>query len=315
MEITKRRSRWTKDDIRDKNGKPKRVTVTDNDIAILKLLAPTFDRAPWGYRFLRSNYIYKLLGREKYTILERLDLLSTKSNNYLGLPDQPRNNFRAIVYELGDAGSRELKAAGLDLPKRKDTSIDRFRHELLRCDIAASFEIATQEHAEIKILPWPAIKGDHTHGGIPISRTDTIFPDWHPFAIERQESPRYTFIVGFEADCMTMPLETNDTKRSSIQKKFLDYLRVLHNDTIKSHFGFNTKFFPFVTLDTDHMNAMMELLTKIIARERLNPVFARSFGFKVMPSFYATPAPATGHMITEPWSRAGFPPFSLLTGK
>ena len=65
---------------------------------------------------------------------------------------------------------------------------------------------------------------------------------------------------------------------------------------------------PFVTTTRVRMQSMMELL------QMLGPgALSKRFLFKHIPSFtsFEKPSPATGHMILEPWQRAGFAPFSF----
>ena len=86
------------------------------------------------------------------------------------------------------------------------------------------------------------------------------------------------------------------------------YLAVAEQGLHRSHFGFPNFFVPFITTSSARMRSMMELL------DRLTDGHGSKFLlFKTFPSFTAAerpPAPS-GHMLTEPWQRVGFPPFSL----
>lgn len=76
----------------------------------------------------------------------------------------------------------------------------------------------------------------------------------------------------------------------------------------RSHFGFPNFFIPFVTTSAARMRSMMELLDRLTDGSG-----SKILLFKTFPSFTAAerpPAP-TGHMLTEPWQRVGFPPLPL----
>jgi hypothetical protein len=121
-------------------------------------------------------------------------------------------------------------------------------------------------------------------------------------------SKSYAFVFGFEADCGTEPLDTADAERTSIRNKFIAYLSALNQGVPRQQFGAATFLIPFVTTTRARMHSMMELL------QRLGPgALGKRFLFKHIPSFtsFEKPAPATGHMLLDPWERAGFEPFSF----
>jgi hypothetical protein len=89
---------------------------------------------------------------------------------------------------------------------------------------------------------------------------------------------------------------------------FEDYLTIIERRTYQSHFGANTFMVAIVTTNETRMNSMMALLQRMTPGQS-----ARRFLFKHIPVFTSSrdPAPATGHMLTEPWKRVGFPDFHL----
>ena len=145
---------------------------------------------------------------------------------------------------------------------------------------------------------------------IPFARDgvrEVIESDWRPFVIERNFAAKsYIFVFGFEADCGTEPIDTADSERSAIRNKFTAYLTALEQDMPRRHFGATTFMIPFITTTEARMRSMLTLLEAL----RAGPL-ARRFLFKHIPSFtsFEKPARATGHMLTEPWHRAGFDPF------
>jgi hypothetical protein len=309
-----RNSRWDREPRLDGDGRPAVAHLSDADITIFKLLA--------RYRYLPSDYLAALTGRSLPALQARLELLSRRPNCYIGRPLQQRAtasaNCRRLVYELDDKGVEELR-------KRKFPHLQKkyrrnFAHELMASTVAASFQIGAAADPRIRIIGWhelldspqmPAATKQLPHPQIiPISRDgriEGIAADWRPFVIERSLlSKTYVFVAGFEADCGTEPIDTSDMERSAIRNKFAAYLSCLEQDVPRRHFGASTFMVPFVTTSAARMRSMIALLG------RLQPgPYAKRFLFKHVPAFgaFEKPAPATGHMLTEPWQRAGFDPF------
>jgi hypothetical protein len=80
-------------------------------------------------------------------------------------------------------------------------------------------------------------------------------------------------------------------------------------DLHRTHFGFPNLFVPFITTNRTRMASMMKLLGRLTDGRG-----SKMFLFKTFPtptSFEPSPTPG-GHMLTEPWDRAGFAPFSLI---
>lgn len=113
----RRRSRWDDSPKLDSNGNPIFIRAYPSDIELFKLLAPTANaRTPWGYPVLPSNYFAPLLDRGEENILVRIADLSIKPHQYLIRPEQPRNNYRPLIYALGSRGADELRNEGLNVP-------------------------------------------------------------------------------------------------------------------------------------------------------------------------------------------------------
>jgi hypothetical protein len=316
MDAPARNSRWSREPKRDKFGEPIVARLSEHDLAILKLLA--------RYRYLPSDYLAALADRSLPALQARLEILYRKPNTFINRPHQQRANADAnttrLIYELDDKGADELRNRGLTYSRKK--YLRNFAHELMACTIAASFEIGATGRSAVRILSWHQLidspqMPDATkqlanpqvltfeHDG----RVESLTSDWWPFVIERDlGSKSYAFVFGFEADCGTEPLDTANAERTSIRNKFLAYLSALNQDVPRRHFGATTFLIPFVTTTHVRMHSMMELL------QRLGPgALGKRFLFKHIPSFtsFEKPAPASGHMLVDPWQRAGFGPFSL----
>jgi hypothetical protein len=312
-----RNSRWSREPKRDAQGEPALARIGDGDIEIFRILA--------RYRYLPCDYVAALTGRSLPAMQARLELLCRKPNSFIDRPPQQRANAaansRRMVYALDEKGAAELRARGAPAPPSKFRR--HFAHELHACLIAASFEIATRFDPRIRIISWreliyssqmpEATKRLESPQAIPFARAgraETVVSDWPPFVIERNLASRsFVFVGGIEADCGTEPLESADADRAAIRNKFAAYLACLEQDVPRCHFGATTFVIPFVTTSEARMRSMIDLL------DRLRPgTFARRFLFKHVPSFTSaeSPKPATGHMLIEPWARAGYEPFSFV---
>lgn len=311
-----RNSRWDREPKLDRAGKPIVARLSEDDLVILKFLG--------RYRYLPSDYLASLTGRSLPALQARLEVLCRKPNSYINRPHQQRANAdantRRLIYELDDRGAEELRGRGLAYCRKK--YLRNFAHELMACMIAASLEIGARSSNGIRIIGWnelidspqmpaatkrlanPQVLSIERDG-----RTESLASDWRPFVIERNFSAKsFAFVFGFEADCGTEPIDSADDQRTSIRNKFAAYLDALDQDVPARHFGATTFLIPFVTTTRMRMFSMMDLL------QRLTPgPYAKRFLFKHVPSFtsFEKPAPPTGHILFDPWHRAGFEPFSL----
>jgi len=146
-----------------------KIIFTPADLQLCKLLAPTPARSPWSYQYLPTSYIGPLLERSQASAAQRVHALKRKPYYYFRLPEQPLNNYRDLIYQIGPAGLEELKKDGLVIPNAKHR---RMPHELLASLIAASFEYGARIHA----LPIDAIYNN---------RTD-MTPDWSILPLRRR---------------------------------------------------------------------------------------------------------------------------------
>ena len=316
-----RNSRWSRDPVVGRGGAAVVVRPTERDIEIFKLLV--------RFRYLPSDYIHAFIGGSEKALSHRLNLLSRKPNLYLARPHQQRQNadanYRRLIYELDERGSRVLRDRGLSFFAK---SYHRnFAHELMAAQITASMELGARANAGMRLITWSEIlarettptatRDSPTPATIRVSyvlrgetRSDEITADAPPFGLERTIDGRhsYLFFPGFEADCGTEPVDASDSDRSSILKKFAAYIAIAEQGIHRTHFGFPNFFIPFITTSTARLHSMMELLDRLTGRRG-----SKILLFKTFPSFTSParpPAPG-GHMLTAPWQRVGFPPLSL----
>lgn len=316
-----RNSRWSRDPVVGPNEKPVVAYPTERDIEVFKLLA--------RFKYLPSDYLHAFVGGSEEAFTRRLNLLSRKPNLYLARPHQQRQcadaNYRHLIYELDERGAQLLKERGLPfLPKSYHRN---FAHELMVSQIIASFELGARERQKIRLITWPEIlanprtpeslRQSATPAAIPVSfsahgeqHSIHVYADAQPFGIERMldGSRTYLFFPGIEADCATEPIEASGFERSSIAKKFAAYIAIAEQRIYHSHFGFPNFFVPLIAPTRVRLESMMALLQRMTGGRG-----SKMFLFKTFPLFSSAEKspPPTGHMLTEPWQRAGFEPLFL----
>jgi hypothetical protein len=319
----RRNSRWGDAPILDKAGTPKLAVITERDVD--RIFLPLA-----RYRYLPADYLQALGGGSLDYLVNRLALLARKPNGYVVRPQQQRANAsancRRQIYELSEKGVRLIHERGLMCERIRTPT--HFAHELMTCQLMASFELGCRE-TENRLITWSDILQSQnlpdatcrslkphqipvtvSNDGTPISTH--VIADGVPFGISRSINGQtaYFFCPGFEADCGTEPIDASDFQRSSLFKKFVLYLEVEAQAIYRSHFGFPNLYVPIVTTNATRLSSMMQLLQRIT-----KGAGSRNILFKTFPAFTAPgkpPAPS-GHMLTEDWLRVGFPNFNFLS--
>ncbi len=166
-----RNSRWSRNPVIGPAGAALAVRLTERDIEILKLLV--------RFRYLPGDNIHAFVGGSMSALTRRLNLLSRKPNLYLARPPQQRAtadaNYRHLIYELDERGSRLCKERGLSLlPKSYHRN---FPHELMVSQIVASMESGTRERQNIRLITWSEIlANDKTPEATPAVRQPAAIP-------------------------------------------------------------------------------------------------------------------------------------------
>ena len=316
-----RNSRWSRDPVIGRDGTAVAVYPTDRDVEIFKLLA--------RFRYLPADYVHAFVGGNEKALSHRLNLLSRKPNLYLARPEQQRQradaNYRPLIYEADEKAIRVLRDRGLAAAAKSQRR--NFMHELMITQITALIELGTRDNPAVRLIALneilangntpPALRDAAISSAVSVSyafrgqtRTEQVIADAQPFGLERTIDGKrsYLFFPGIEADCGTEPIDAGDPERSSIARKFCAYLAIAEQGLHRSHFGFPNLFVPFITTSDARMRTMMELLERLTEGRGSKIVL-----FKTFPSFTSaeTPPAPTGHMLTEPWQRVGFPPLRL----
>jgi hypothetical protein len=287
------RSRWSNDPLTDKNGEPRVARIQERDMEIFQLLAT--------YRYLPKNYICAFITGGNEGISERLELLTRLPNRFLNRPTEQRSsanaNYRFMIYELAPRGFQELKKRGVSAIRPPATP---FPHELMTCNIAASIALALKADPDLLYIPFDLRPIECRVDGTKRS----ILSDRHPFALGKEGSRK--FYYGFEADTGSEQMKVKDG--SSVGRKFLEYLQIIEDKVYKSVFNVRTFYIPFVFGTERRMKSAMKCLGELTDGGGSEYIL-----FKYIPVFYSfeKPAPATGHIVTEPWKRVGHPDFSM----
>lgn len=310
------------------------LVLQQSDIAIFLLLQE--------FPYLALPYIGELLGHEKKTYLQsgkpvvrypslrrRLGRLR-KDGGYLKCPAESWNaansRYRPAVYALTIKAKAVLKERGLYSQSFKLGT--EFAHDFGSCLIPASFRIGVLGQPKLRFIPAQEIID---HPACPASTREAAEPftipvsfmhkdklvetqkehDWSPWGIGFKldnGKQRRMFFFGHEFDRDSEPLTSGDIERSSMTRHLLSILSLLDGG-YKSHFGIPGGFVPVVTIGQQRMQSIMRLLLKLTDGKG-----SRHILFKHIDDFssYASFPPATGHMLTEPWERAGFEPFDIL---
>ena len=296
--------------------------MSPHDIAIFAVLA--------RYRYLPADYIHALVGGNFKHLIHRLNVLSREPNLFVDRPQQQRANananHRPLIYELDERGIRVLQERGFEYQRTRSPA--SFAHELMVCQIMASFELGARA-TDVRLITWHDIlrsqrlpettrrspKPFHIPVTVTVDgqRLDThVAADGHPFGVARSIDgrPAYYFCPGIEADCGTEPVDASDFARSSIYKKFVLYLAVEAQGIHRSHFGFPNFYVPVITTNETRARSMMDVLSRITGGTG-----SKIFLFKTFPAFtsFEKPRPPSGHMLTEDWQRVGHPPFNFLS--
>jgi hypothetical protein len=281
-------------------------------------------------RYLPADYLHALSGGSLDYLINRLALLARRPNSYVSRPQQQRANAsancRRQIYELSEKGIRVLHERGLTFQRARTPS--NFAHELMTCQLMASFELGVRESGN-RLITWADILQsknlpDATRRSlkpfhIPVTVTvdgvvlaTHVIADGLPFGIARTAGAEaaYFFCPGIEADCGTEPIDVSDFQRSSLFKKFLLYLAIDAQSIHRSHFGFPNLYVPIITNSAARLSSMMRLLERLT-----NGAGSRSILFKTFPAFTSAnkPPSPSGHMLTDDWQRVGHPPFNFLT--
>ena len=210
--------------------------ITPRDIEILRHVAE--------HRFIRSEWLVKLVGGSAQQVLRRLHLLY--HHGYLDRPRAQLDYFheggsRSLVYGLASRGAGRLRR-DLNMPfermdwttRNKNAGRLFLEHTLMVSDFMAALELDCRQHSDIRLiyahdLPKPAGRENRREPfrwtvDLPGKRRVGVVPD-KVFALEtthtdgRIERTHYFL----EADRGTMPIVRRDLRQSCLLRKLKAY--------------------------------------------------------------------------------------------
>jgi hypothetical protein len=297
-----KRSRWK----RCPTGKP--VILSRRDVEIFKLLN--------RYRYLRTSTIAAFLAKKDKTHVSRRLADLYHEQPYLSRYDTRRKLANADhqddVYEL-TALSRQVLGLNGTLARTTDTQVGNngeyryFQHALMICDILSSIELGCMQGG-IRYIGWEEIVAKA------MVKEYKVMAHWEgkeypvvPDGLFGLEYPDKSFrFFALEADRGTEPLVRTNLLQTSYKKKLLLYRSILLNQTYKKHWGVPNLYVATVTTSEQRMEHMKEVLLSITGG-RGNTVFL----FKTYKGTPFSAPPADGHMLSESWLRAGYPPLYI----
>jgi hypothetical protein len=244
------------------------VIFHDGDLEICKLLTPYVQaRYPWGYTYLPTRYFAPLLQRGADNMPNRLAAL--RGNDYVKLPDQPLNNCRDLIYQLGKAGYAEIRDLGYEFEIHPRT----LPHELGACLTAADIELGARKYdLPIDLITVP-----------PIAKR----PDW----------PVFTLC----GNAVFVEFDTGTESSEVIKGKYECYLTLLHSKALRK------PLFLFVTTKPNRVDTLIKALKETVDQHGFPYVYAAHFAFGHMNyDKYLNRIPdPSGCLVTHPLRRAG----------
>jgi hypothetical protein len=330
MDDRLRLNRFSYDPIIDKDGKALVARITPHDEKRFIAISP--------YDYLTADYWAGLTGGKEDAVTNRQNLLKRTPNRWVDiaapqLEDQFTYKSSFLAYTNSARAKKWLEDHCRALPSHGCTG--PFIHRLMAGWMRASFDIAVeQERVNATIIPFHEIiksdntpeatrnertddRHDHRHQ-IPVTfdgKTRRITPDAFPFAV-RDSQGKHSLIF-LEADCDSESIDTPN----GLDLKLKQYLEAFRrrdgeHDTrpiFRQRYGFRQAYVVFGTPGRIHLENVMAHLVELT---KDTPKLREHFLFTEHPSLKSKNRPsATGHMLTNPYRRAGLPDFSLLTGE
>lgn len=246
----------------------------------------------YRYRFLSSEQIISLFNSSRQGILRRLNLLY-----HAGHIDRPKAQLNwfgnhPIVYALGNEGARLLSQRfDVPLPSVDWTTKNRevkglfLEHTLMVSSFMVQVRLACRQVDGIefigpgeiidrrlkppslvdKPLSWK-VDVQQQNKGRKRNVSFSIVPD-SAFALRFIEGSNLSVAYYFlEADRSTMPIKSNNLRRSSFYKKMIGYYHSWKNQLFSKNFGFRAARILTVTLSPERIESMISANQEIDPR-------------------------------------------------
>ena len=305
MQMPKRRSRM------HRTPAGKKIEPTKRDFEIFKLLE--------RYRYLRSTYIHAFVGGASETrFKERLGDLFHEG--YLDRPvqqwDFARARYLPVVYENGAGATRILRETGITIDERRtflaSVAHRQFQHSLMICEVLASLELGVCADPRLRFIAWPQIlerapeqtRASTTTFRFPLPSGGYLVPDGL-FGIEYLAGDRKTYrFFALEADRGTMPIARSNGRQTYYLAKLAAYQEIISRQLQRAHWGIPNLLVLTVTANEGH-------LAEILRRFEGQVGGHTAFLFKTVESGTGALTGPAPQLLSEPWQRAGLPPFRI----
>jgi hypothetical protein len=259
---------------------------TPRDLEILHHVA--------SHRFIRSEWIIKLVGGSRQQLLRRLNLLY--HHGYLERPRCQLDYYhqggsKSLVYGLASRGAGRLRR-DLNMPfDRMDwtTRNKRVRrlfleHTLMISDYMSWLELQCRANGKIRIMSFDelrqsgAFKAPSKHPGwrvpMPWRKHITIVPD-KIFALDDSSGVKnhkrdFYFL---EADTGTMPMSRSGSKCSSIEKKLRAYQSTLDSGIAHKLMGRTPFMISFLVTNLHRARHILEVIKRLKLKRNLFRVY------------------------------------------
>lgn len=260
---------------------------TPRDLELLRHIAE--------HRFIKSEWLIKLVGGSRQQVLRRLNLLY--HHGYLDRPHCQLDYYhqggsRSMVYGLASRGAGRLRR-DLNMPfDRMDWTTRSKRvgrlfleHTLMVSDFMATLELECGSHQEINLvyggdLPQPKERANRREPfrwtvDLPGKRRVGVVPD-KVFALEvthpdgRIERTHYFL----EADRCTMPIERHDLRQSCVLRKLKSYEGTYATGIHRTRLGAERFRVLIVTPHTTRAQNIREAVASLEKGRRLFCVFS-----------------------------------------
>lgn len=332
MDTLSRNDRFSYDPILRDDGQPQSVEKPrELDELRFRAMAP--------YDCMTADFIAALSGATGdfggKTVTHRFNVLKREPNRWVDVHEAQlkrkrdfRNDF--LAYSLNPKTENYLLAKGF--PIHSYGCSGPLNHKLMASWIRASYDIATKiENVPATSIPFHEIiantpltvKRGEPANCIPITidgEPTRVFPDSYPHGLHLHDTDEHVLILD-ETDCDSMSL-------FDIADKYRHYIIILADNICEERYGFSKTFVTFETTYQPHLNRMKAKLVAVAEQmSKQYPDRARAI-HNTLPYFLYKrhvslktitkedrPRP-TGHIVTDPWQRAGeLPDFNMLKGK
>jgi hypothetical protein len=306
-----KKDRFRTDPVIDpETGKAIKLRTPERDIILYRALR-------YRFHYLSAQWIAALFDWSYQSAVRRTRKMRRAPNNTLRLaPEQQRHPERYFYGELylciDENGVKKLEKKG-DLPFERPAPVN-MTHQLMIDLPMASIAKGCKHNSALTLHWWdqittwdkvPEATRKSKSASIKLKDGSSIRADGLPFVIERNFpglQKELMFFVGLEADCDTESMTV-------INEKLRAYIEVLIDRLYFGKFGSKTFNVIWVAPTQARINKIMAAWEKLTADK---PHLRKVMYFRVHPMFDGgVKVPKTGHMISEPLLRVGYPPVTL----